>query len=248
MIYFTLLSSIYAARYEKAIIILDVDKDSYISLIQEAAVYLELILDTTFNTNDGSYTLVDSQTTYDTQTLQQWIDEFKTRGFIAETSSVKRKGLAQQPKTTGGLREYKWDTKTDWKPFSKASWLAVIPAYLQLTRIHRLIKNKNLKGLFGLLKKYKTKVTRVPQPADLEQLGAAVDAASILYPKKTYCLASATTFVLEARRRGWQCDLVIGVQSNPFYAHAWAELGGIVLNDDPHIAQVLSIMCREPGI
>ena len=117
-----------------------------------------------------------------------------------------------------------------------------------LAKIHRILKHKGIKGVLDAIKATTATHKKLRQPTDQEinKLAAVVDAASLLYPKKTYCLAWASTFVLLSLKKNWACNLAIGIQTNPFYAHAWAEISGKVIHDDPVIAQVLSVILREP--
>jgi hypothetical protein len=38
--------------------------------------------------------------------------------------------------------------------------------------------------------------------------------------------------------------MVRGVQQVPFLAHAWVELGGLVVNDKPYMPEIYSVLTR----
>jgi hypothetical protein len=59
----------------------------------------------------------------------------------------------------------------------------------------------------------------------------AVNRACRYFPFPVACLQSAAATVCYLRWRGHAANLVIGVKKMPFAAHAWAELGGVVVND-----------------
>jgi hypothetical protein len=60
---------------------------------------------------------------------------------------------------------------------------------------------------------------------------AAVDRAAKLYFKRAWCLQRSVVTALLLRARGLPAELVVGVRSAPFMAHAWVELDGKVVND-----------------
>ncbi len=60
---------------------------------------------------------------------------------------------------------------------------------------------------------------------------AAVDRAARLYFKRAWCLQRSFVTTVLLRARGVPAELVIGVRSTPFMAHAWVEVEGRVVND-----------------
>jgi len=81
--------------------------------------------------------------------------------------------------------------------------------------------------------RWRARPRRALDPADAARISAAVDAASAFYFKRAWCLqrSAATTCLL--RLCGFPAELVIGVQRLPFMAHAWVELDGRIVNDNP---------------
>jgi hypothetical protein len=245
-LHFSLASNVYAATFEQAIIILDGTSDKYISLVDDAAVFFSLILKNAFvHQNDGLYYPVCADQPDKNNNYDYWIRYFIEKKFITQGSGTTH--LAG-PLQSGGLVGYRWDIKKSWKPFSVAPIMDTVRAFFVLARVHRIIKRKGILGVIMLIKKSASSVqATIPSAQEIEKLSASVDAASLLYPKKTLCLAWATTFVVLALRKKWQMNFVIGVQTNPFYAHAWAEtVSGTVINDDPLIAQALSVIFKQP--
>lgn len=76
------------------------------------------------------------------------------------------------------------------------------------------------------------------------RIRAAVDQAANFYPKRAWCLqrSAATTCLL--RLRGLPAHLVIGVRRMPFAAHAWVELEGRIVNDDPRVCRAFDVIER----
>jgi hypothetical protein len=50
--------------------------------------------------------------------------------------------------------------------------------------------------------------------------------------------------MLLMRLRGWPAELVLGVRRMPFAAHAWVEVRGRVVNDDPRVQRQYSVLER----
>lgn len=247
VINFTLTNHIYAARFDDSIIILDSINDKYFSLIDSAADFFQVILDNSFEQKNDSYFIVHNENHQtDVEDLNYWINHFITHNFITKTASERGRGIASLPLQSGGLIDYKWDHKPSWQPFVHTSKIQIIKMLFTLAKAHRLLNKKGIQGILDEIKKYSIKKLHQPTDQEIQKLSETIDAATLLYPKKTYCLAWAATFVIEALKRQWKCNLAIGIQTNPFYAHAWAECSGSVIHDDPQIAQVLSIILREP--
>ena len=243
---FSLAPSIFAAHFDEAVIILDVQNDQYLNLVESAAQFLDKICSEEFIFENELYqTAVPSE---DPESLNDWIIEFQEKGFITPSEGSDRKKVEPPPIKGGGLCEYKWDTKPSWKPFAQVSIVELVRAFIQLASVSRIIKRGGIKGILETIKAVSQKGTshHIPEPEDIQKLVNALDAATVLYPTKTFCLGWASTFVLLALKKKWRCNLAIGVQTNPFYAHAWAEISTKVIHDDPEIAQVLSIILREP--
>jgi len=256
-VYFSLTPYLYAAPFENSIIILDSKADKYLSLIDDAATFFRLILEQEFiMRSDGTYhptTHKKSDTNNENNENSQnndynyWISYFIDRQFITHSTHTQPTQL-KNPLQSGGLIGYRWDTKKQWSPFSVAPIIDVIKSYWILARVHRTIKKHGILGIIKLIQNNTPRTNPLlPSSQQIEKLSASVDAASLLYPKKTLCLAWAATLVICALRKNWKMHFVIGVQTNPFYAHAWAETdAGTVVNDDPLIAQALAVILQQP--
>lgn len=244
--HFSLAPNVYAASFDNSVIILDGRSDKYLSLVDDAAHFFCSILKNKFiKKNDNQYYLFLSETEDENNTYHQWISYFIEKKLIVPGIRATYVSTPIQP---GGLIEYRWDSKKLWKSFSESSFFEIAKALYMLSKVHRTIKRKGIAGVITLIKNSASIANQhIPSAQETQKLAAHIDAASLLYPKKTLCLAWATTYVALALRKNWKINLVIGVQTNPFYAHAWAETEtGEVINDDPAIARVLAIIFKEP--
>lgn len=66
----------------------------------------------------------------------------------------------------------------------------------------------------------------------------AVDRAAGFYFKRAWCLQRSAAATCLLRLHGYPAELVIGVRRMPFMAHAWVEVDGAVVNDDPHVQKI----------
>ena len=78
-----------------------------------------------------------------------------------------------------------------------------------------------------------------PDPEAARVVGRLVNAAGYRIPGRPNCLTRSVTLWWILRRRGIDSALRLGVRTaaGRLEAHAWVELGGLVLNDAADIAQ-----------
>ncbi len=70
-----------------------------------------------------------------------------------------------------------------------------------------------------------------PSTNHLEPLATSVALACLFYPKQVLCLQRASVLCQMLRKRGVHAQFVVGIQQNPFRAHAWVEVDRIIIND-----------------
>ena len=73
---------------------------------------------------------------------------------------------------------------------------------------------------------------------------SAVNRACTWHPKRSLCLQRASVLVCLLRSLGFQAEMVIGVHKMPFYGHAWAEVGGEVVNDHANAQKFFHVLSR----
>lgn len=92
------------------------------------------------------------------------------------------------------------------------------------SRLHRVLRWLSAKRPVG-----------VPCKDKVADVCVAVNKAATYYLRTSWCLhRAAVTFSL-LRIAGIPAELVIGCQRVPFYSHAWVEIGGTVINDNPGV-------------
>jgi hypothetical protein len=119
----------------------------------------------------------------------------------------------------------------------------VLRAYLKLIQFDLYLARGNFAALYEKVRQYPVgKVTAAPDA--IERICSAIDMASIWYWKEALCLQRSAATACLLRRYGVSAQMVIGAQQMPFKAHAWAEVGGRVVNDKPYIPEMYQVLDR----
>lgn len=124
----------------------------------------------------------------------------------------------------------------------------VLSALWTLIKVNAYIKFKGFYPTIQLIRHSRNPQATycIPSEEELRDLANIVNKACLLYPSRTKCLEWAMTFVLMALKRRWKCNLEIGVQNYPFFAHAWVECEGKVVMDSQDLRSGLGIILNEP--
>jgi hypothetical protein len=83
-----------------------------------------------------------------------------------------------------------------------------------------------------------------PGAETLADACSAVNRACTWHPKRSLCLQRASVLVCLLRSLGFRAEMVIGVHKMPFYGHAWAEVGGEVVNDHANAQKFFHVLSR----
>lgn len=87
-------------------------------------------------------------------------------------------------------------------------------------------------------------LAKQPSEETLRSVCAAVNRACTWHPKTSLCLQRASVLVCLLRSLGFHAEMVIGVHKMPFYGHAWAEVGGEVVNDHANAQKFFHVLSR----
>ena len=119
----------------------------------------------------------------------------------------------------------------------------VMQAYVELVRFDTYLLRANFSALYQCVRSSPL-LERSPASPTLDAICSAVDRACVFYLKEVLCLqrSAATTRLL--RKHGVPAALVIGAQHIPFRAHAWVEVGGLVVNDKPYVPDTYAVVDR----
>ena len=119
----------------------------------------------------------------------------------------------------------------------------VILALVGLAAFDLLRLGHNVKRISGIVRNWKTQ-PRVPSGDLTERVGLAVNYAAIIYPKRIECLQRSCITVCLLRSCGVNAQMVMGAQSLPFKAHAWAEVNGRAVNERNDVQKIYSVWER----
>lgn len=112
----------------------------------------------------------------------------------------------------------------------------VVKAILGLALFDIILSCRSLETLCSIVRSWPVRRLRgASEPTVIGQISGAVERASVWYPKKALCLQRSAVTTCLLRSHGIGADMVVGVRSMPFLAHAWVEVDGRVVNDFPRV-------------
>lgn len=117
-------------------------------------------------------------------------------------------------------------------------------AFAGLVAVDLLVRTHGFPGLYRRIASWPVRAVRRGGPSRIGEICSAVDRAAALYFKRAWCLQRSATATVLLRRAGFPAEMVIGVQSMPFAAHAWVELDGEVANDRPGVRETYDVIER----
>ena len=127
-------------------------------------------------------------------------------------------------------------------PVPVSAWL-VLRAYSELLRVDAQLAWRGFSVVYEKVRSSRLRNGRCEARTETD-ICRAVDLACVFYFKEVRCLqrSAATTMLL--RRSGLSAEMVLGVQTCPFRAHAWVELAGRVVNDKAYTPAMYTVMDR----
>ena len=118
-----------------------------------------------------------------------------------------------------------------------------VQAYWELLRLEYPLFRKAFPAIYDRVRR--TPVALRPKKTlSCTEICQAVDLAAVLYFRRVLCLQRSAATACLLKRYGFPAELVIGVQQLPFAAHAWVEMGGLVVNDKPYMSDIYSVLAR----
>lgn len=257
---------IYVTQFRDELILLDAKKDKYTICFKD---FSELMLWTLGITSPPSKVDLRKSFKNNARALPESFSQFpaeSTSQINLSKVSAKKPAIIQNLLDDGILeqKESPYPFYIDQKPHSEGvsnvDWRLplenkkvrinhhVLSALWTLIKVNNYIKFKGFYPTIQLIQRSKDPQTTyiIPSDEELRDLANIVNKACLLYPSRTKCLEWAITFVLMALKRKWKCNLEIGVQNYPFFAHAWVECDGKVVMDSSDLRTGLGIILNEP--
>lgn len=246
-VYLQLCDHVYATKFNKSIILLDVIKDQYTILDDEVGKYFHIIINSAFELRGKLY--IPLKANVDVVRLNEYIETFRKSSvlMLSHFSYPCKKGLTE--KNSCGIRDIIWRIDRKFLQI-KTPILLVIKAYLYLCYTNLLLSFFGFYSLVKVIRKRfftKKLSNNIPQKK-LVKIISSLHKASLYFPINTKCLEFASTLALILYTEGVKCRLQIGVQTIPFVAHAWVSYNGRVLADKQIYQDKLAIILSEPTI
>jgi hypothetical protein len=235
---------IYITQFRDEIIVLDTKRDKYTICFQQISELLLFLLDNKLQLS-SSFSAASSELEYltpeDLKNIRSLVDDH----IIEKKDTCFPFEIDLKPHSAGASN-VDWSLPIDNEKISLS--LNVVAALITLIKVNFYIKIRGFYSAICLIKKSRkdNKNYIVPSTEKLCDLANIVNKACLIYPTRTKCLEWAMTFVLLALKRGWKCNLEVGVQNYPFMAHAWVECNGQVVMDSQNLREGLGIILNEP--
>jgi hypothetical protein len=251
--YFEYAENVYSVFFGSRFILLRVLMNDYVSLGNEASMYLVYILNNhiLYDEIDSGLLLQDSSSDLEDfglshTKLSSYLEYFLKEGIISVTNSANRRNSTKVHEDCTGMSNIGWVPGNSqvglvYKDFFEAIFV--------LHKVQNIIRKKKLDGLLEFLKLEAGKVDMFCSP-DINysiKLAKTLDIARMFYLRDTFCLPFAATLCVMHYRNKFNCDFIMGVQNNPFHAHAWVEVEGKVICDSFELKSKLADILRiEP--
>lgn len=104
-----------------------------------------------------------------------------------------------------------------------------------LTLFEVLLRVLGFEKLCVFVERWPTQNERRWSPNRVREICAGVDRARLWYPKKVLCLQHSAVVTFLLKSAGIPAQMVFGARRKPFYAHAWCEVHGVVVNDEQSV-------------
>lgn len=120
----------------------------------------------------------------------------------------------------------------------------ILESYLLLVQVDFLLEHQGFQRLHEAVSSRRARNIADDGRIPCQRICRAMDLACVFYPKTVLCLQRSAATVFLLRRHGWSAQLVTGCALGIYENHAWAELGGVIVNDKPYIHEMYQVLDR----
>jgi len=117
-------------------------------------------------------------------------------------------------------------------------------AYLEILRFEWYLRHGQFNKIYERVRTCPVAEAR-PCRETQHDICRAVNLACVFYFKPILCLQRAASTTCLLRKAGIPAQMVIGVQSVPFKAHAWVEVEGAIVNEKSYTPEMYCVLSRS---
>lgn len=231
MDFFTLNDLVYAVNLQDKVVILDLQLDAYIFLDQKSARALKKYILSGKSDNQKIHNLIDNKIiklNNETRNSYQ-SSSTKTKSITIEMEDRMKKYLIKDP---------------DINSINKIDCVLIWFFLIFVSIICRLGK---MSLFFKFILSKRQSLNAAVDIKEIKKIAETVKYASQFMLHKVSCLEWAIACVFLGSLKKIQLDLCIGIQDEPFRAHAWVEYSGISVDDCPWRDSLYLIFSSDPS-
>ena len=117
-------------------------------------------------------------------------------------------------------------------------------AFLGLAAADIVMKIAGFRRLHQTVRRWPVSKNKTNDPERIRAVCNAVDRAATYYLKHALCLQRSAVTTCLLRTNGIPARMVIGCRKIPFRGHAWVEVEGQVVNDNPKVQTFYRVLER----
>ena len=231
------------AYYNQDLICLDLRKDQYLIFNSNVKKVICYLLESQIHLQDGKYLPI-YKIDLDAMTFNQIIQNLIKQKVLRATLVEQKYNKVIYKKVSYGVKTEEWIAEHS--HFAKKLALFRLFAILFLMcKVRILLKIFGINHIIKIIRRSKPQ-----KPSNnhkmVSKLIHELNTACLYFPANTKCLEWAITYMFLAYKFNIDCKLIIGVQTQPFVAHAWVEYNGVPFSDSSHIANEVVPILVEP--
>jgi hypothetical protein len=113
-------------------------------------------------------------------------------------------------------------------------------ALLGLCVADLVLKLGKVSGIRKMLRHVPT-VRLLPGTLQVDDIVRIFNGAAVTYIRNVMCIQRSAALTCLLRLHGIRASFTIGCRSMPFLAHAWVEIAGTPLNEQPHLHNLVVV-------
>jgi hypothetical protein len=243
-VYFRLTDHCRICYFQSDLILLDLRKDKYLILEKSISTHLIAILKHQFEVKNNKIILKNFPDKSNKIQLYKTLKKLQQQKIVTKL-------LYQAPEPVPQINTLP-GANVDWR-IERETLDQTVPIALKMRAFNTLIMVYfvlNMLGFYNLIKfigwHKKSQDTLRYDKEFLSTLTNGLNQACFYFPIRVKCLEWASAYTIMALYYGLDCKINIGVQNQPFSAHAWVESAGNIVSDNPLMKSQLPVILTAP--